>query len=81
MLNKVYDLSVNFLWESLFGDSEFCLKYWDSRKFFNFTKESLKWMRSNSHLMKRKLVYSVELGVTFGRANNVEEQVNNRLIL
>jgi hypothetical protein len=34
LLNKTYNLSVNYLFECLFGHTEFCVKFWESRKFF-----------------------------------------------
>lgn len=79
MFNKVFDLSVNFMWESIFGESEFCLKYWDSRKFSGFKPEGFKWTKI-SNIMKRKLEYFVDLGVTFGRATNIEEQVSVKFL-
>jgi hypothetical protein len=77
MLNQIFNLSVHFIWECIFGDSEFALKYRESRKFFNFTSSSLKWFTSNKNgLPKRKLDYHVELGA-FGKAKNIEEQVES----
>lgn len=73
MLNKVFDFSVNFLWESIFGDSYFCINYWETRKFTGFTSNGLKWKKCND-IMRRNLEYSVDLGA-FGKAKNIEEQV------
>ena len=74
MLDRVFDLSVNFLWESLFGPTEFCRQYWESRKFYNFTISE--WTRVDS-CVRRTLDYSVNLGA-LGQPKNVEEQVRHK---
>ena len=75
MVNQVFKLSVHYIWECIFGDSEFAAKYWESRKFFNFTPTGLKWYTSKENgLPKRRLEYNVDLGA-FGKAKNIEEQV------
>lgn len=71
MLNQVFNLSVNYLWESLFGHTEFCRKYWESRKFYNF--KIPEWKPVSTYVM-RQLDYSVDLG-PIGRAKNTEDQV------
>lgn len=71
MLNLVFNLSVNYLWESLFGHTEFCKKYWESRKFGNF--KITDWKAVNTFVM-RQLEYTVDLG-TIGRPKNTEDQV------
>lgn len=74
MLNQVFSLGINYLWECLFGDSDFCHEYWENRKFQNFTPAGLKWYNISNNFPSRKLEYHVELGA-FGRARNIEEQV------
>ena len=71
MLNIVFNLSVNYLWESLFGHTEFCRKYWETRKFHNF--KITEWKPVNTFVM-RQLEYIVDLG-TIGRPKNIEDQV------
>jgi hypothetical protein len=73
MLNRNYDLSVNALWECIFGHTEFCKKYWDSRKFFDFNKTDWK-LRSDS-MPARHLEYKVDLGRAIGKPTNSEDQV------
>ena len=74
MLNQVYDLSVNFLWESIFGPTQFCYNYWQSRKFYDFVVSE--WKQTGKYIKSRTLTYKVELG-SFGTPKNVEEQVYN----
>lgn len=79
MLNQVYDISVNFLWECIFGPTEFCYKYWDSRKFYDFI--ITEWKPTEKYIRSRTLTYMVDLG-TFGHPKNIEEQVifyNNKI--
>lgn len=33
LINKVYNISVNYLFECMYGHSEFCKGFWESRKF------------------------------------------------
>ena len=73
MLNKVYNLSVNYLWESLFGPTKFCYDYWASRKFYDF--EITDWLKSKDNLIARQLEFYVDLGM-LGRPKNVEKQVS-----
>lgn len=75
MFNQVYDLSVNYLWECLFGQTDFRRKYWESRKFLNF--KIGKWNQSPSPLITaaRKLEYSIDLGAALGKPANIENQV------
>lgn len=77
MLNQVYDISVNFLWECIFGPTEFCYKYWDSRKFYDF--KITEWKPTEKYIRTRTLTYIVDLG-TFGHPKNIEEQVNFWLV-
>lgn len=72
MLKKVYNLSVNYLWESLFGPTDFCYKYWASRKFYDFTISD--WCENKDDLIERTLEFYVDLGI-LGRPKNVEKQV------
>lgn len=72
MLNQVFNLNVNYLWECIFGHTTFCKKYWESRKFGNIKIGD--WKMVNS-LPFRQLEYTVDLGGTIGRPKNVEEQV------
>ena len=72
MLNQVYNLSVNYLWECLFGHTVFCSKYWESRKFFNMKIGDWKSIES---FPARQLEYQVDLGGAIGRPKNTETQV------
>ena len=72
MLNQVYNLSVNYLWECLFGHTVFCSKYWESRKFFNMKIGDWKSIESYP---ARQLEYQVDLGGAIGRPKNTETQV------
>jgi hypothetical protein len=73
MLNTVFNLSVNHLWESLFGHTTFCQKYWESRKFGNLKMGE--WKLADG-LPARRLEYTVDLG-GIGRPKNTEDQVCN----
>lgn len=74
MLNQVYSLTVNYLWECLFGHTAFCRAYWESRKFGNI--QVGEWKLVNSRPF-RQLEYTVDLGGAIGRPKNIEEQVTN----
>ena len=80
MLNQVFSLGINYFWECLFGDSDFCHEYWENRKFQNFTPAGLKWYNISNNFPSRKLEYHVELGA-FGRARNIEEQVKRKFLI
>ena len=67
----VFNLSVNYLWESLFGHTTFCQKYWESRKFGNLKMGEWKAVDA---LPARRLEYTVDLG-GIGRPKNTEDQV------
>lgn len=71
MLNQVYSLTVNYLWECLFGHTAFCRAYWESRKFGNI--QVGEWKLVNSRPF-RQLEYTVDLGGAIGRPKNIEEQ-------
>lgn len=71
MLNEVFKLSVNYLWECIFGHTESCRKYWDSRKFSNLKVGP--WKLVNNFPM-RQLEFNVDLGPV-GKPKNVEDQV------
>lgn len=73
MLNQVYALSVNYLWECLFGHTTFCRNYWESRKFSNIKVGE--WKLVSMHPF-RQLEYNVDLGGAIGRPKNLEEQVS-----
>ncbi len=72
MLNEVYNVSVNFLWESIFGPTQFCYEYWKSRKFYDFTIGN--WEPGTDYLIGRTLEFYVDLGA-IGKPKNVEKQV------
>ena len=72
MLNQTFNLSVNILWESLFGHTTFCQRYWESRKFGNL--KIGEW-KSIDMCPIRRLEYTVDLGGAIGRPKNVEDQV------
>jgi hypothetical protein len=74
MLNKIFNLSVENLFESMFGHTEFCTKFWESRKFFNM--KIGEW-RSVENYRTRRLEYSVALNsaITVKDCKNVEDQV------
>lgn len=74
MLNKVFNLSVNYIWECLFGHTEFCSKYWSSRKFSNMKISEWKKLNEKDPFPSRQLEYAVDLGI-IGRPNNTESQV------
>ena len=42
MLNKTFNLSVNNLFEAMFGHTDFCLKFWESRKFYGKFMQNLR---------------------------------------
>ena len=69
MLNMVVNLSVNYLWECLFGDSEYCRKSWQNRKALKVSN----WQQ-NSEMLSRRLEYWIDVG-TLGKINNIENQV------
>ena len=73
MVNQVYDVSVNYLWECLFGQTEFRRKYWDSRKFINLKVEHWNQQPQPSIVAARKLQYQVDLGA-LGKPYNIENQ-------
>ena len=72
MLNQIFNLNVNYLWECLFGQTEFRNKYWESRKFGSIKVSD--WSKTNA-LFVRQLEYTVDLGGTMGKAKNNEDQV------
>jgi hypothetical protein len=74
MLNEVFNLSIVYLWECLFGHTEACQKYWESRKFSNMS--ITEWKKENNCLLDRCLEYSVDLGIAIGKAKNTETQVS-----
>ena len=78
MLNQVYAVPVNYLWECLFGHTTFCRDYWESRKFNNI--KIGEWKLVNSYPF-RQLEYTVDLGGAIGRPKNTEEQVTFSLSL
>lgn len=71
MLNQTFNLSVNYLWECIFGHTAFCRKYWESRKFGNIKVGEWKLI---SAYPSRQLEFTVDLGAV-GRPKNTEEQV------
>ncbi|CAF0858014.1 unnamed protein product [Brachionus calyciflorus] len=73
LMNQVFNMSVNQLFESIFGHSEFCKKYWESRKFGDLKVGE--WTLVHS-LPARRLEYTVDLGGTLGRPKNTEDQVS-----
>ncbi len=72
MLNEVYNVSVNFLWECIFGPTKFCYEYWKSRKFYDFSIGD--WELGTDCLVARTLEFYVDLGV-LGQPKNFERQV------
>ena len=72
MLNMVFDINVNYLFECIFGHTVFCRKYWESRKFGNLKVGDWKLVNDNPH---RLLEYTVDLGAALGKPKNTEEQV------
>lgn len=79
MLNKVFNLNVNYIWECLFGHTEFCSKYWASRKFSNMKISEWKKLNPTDPFPSRQLEYAVDLGI-IGRPNNTESQVKQKII-
>ena len=77
MLSAVYNVSVNFLWECIFGPTKFCYEYWKSRKFYDFTIGN--WEPGKECIVARTLEFYVDLGA-FGRPKNVERQVINYIL-
>jgi hypothetical protein len=74
MLNMVFNLSVNYLWECVFGHADFCQKYWGSRKFINMKVGE--WNLDKSTLLPaRRLEFTVDLGA-IGKPRNTEDQVS-----
>ena len=75
MLNKAFNLSVENLFESMFGHTEFCSKFWESRKFFDM--KIGEW-KSIENYRTRRLEYSVLLNspIAVKGCNNVEDQVS-----
>lgn len=71
MLNEVYNLNIHLLWEFLFGPTEFCYAYWESRKFYDVNVTD--WKKQCNYVKVRTLEYMVDLG-PFGRPKNIEEQ-------
>lgn len=78
MFDETYPLSVNYLWECLFGHTEACRKYWESRKFQNMKLSEWKTNNSTS-LPSRQLEFTVDLG-PIGRPKNTEDQVSCDLV-
>ena len=76
MLNKVFNLSVNHVYDCMFTDSDFNLKYWKKVKFENI--KAHEWTKSETpgELESRKLEYSIDLGA-FGCPKNIEDQVSH----
>lgn len=67
LLNNVYNLSVDFVFDCLFNtESDFNKAYLAANKFLNLKSEE--WIDDT-----RTLVYNVDVG-TFGKTNNTEKQ-------
>lgn len=73
MLNQTFNVSVNYMWECIFGHTEFCRKYWESRKFSNTKVGDWKLVDQCPY---RLLEYNVDLGGMLGKPKNSEEQVS-----
>jgi hypothetical protein len=67
-IDKVFNMTVDEMYDCLFGNSEFQRKYWKDKKFLNLTMGE--WNESS----KRVIDFSLDLG-TFGVSKNAEEQV------
>ena len=74
MLNKVFNLNANYIWECLFGHTVFCTKYWDNRKFSKMNIGEWKKLNPTDPFPSRQLNYLVDLGM-LGHPNNTESQV------
>lgn len=72
LMNLTFNMSVNQLFDCLFGHTEFCRKYWESRKFGNLIVGEWK---NDPILPARRLEYTVDLGGALGRPKNTEDQV------
>lgn len=77
LMNLTFNMSVNQLFECLFGHTEFCQKYWESRKFGNLIVGEWK---NDPVLPARRLEYTVDLGGALGRPKNTEDQVVKKFI-
>ena len=71
MLNKVFNVNVNYLFELVFGHTEHCRRYWETQKMFNAKIEDWKVV---DNCPWRLLEYNVDLGA-LGKPKNTEEQV------
>ena len=75
MLNINYNLNVNNLFEALFGHTEFCVKFWESRKFFDM--KIGEW-ETVDEIRTRRLEYNVQLNSpvpNIKQCKNTEDQV------
>lgn len=68
LLNRVFNLSFDTVYQSMFTRSEFLVKFWRDKKFRNVDVGD--W----SEDMRRTQVCELDLG-TFGVSKNHEEQV------
>jgi hypothetical protein len=71
MLNQVFALDVNQIFECIFGHTAFCRKYWESRNFGEIRVGEWKLVANSP---QRTLEYTVDLGA-MGKPKNTEEQV------
>ena len=70
LLNRVFNLAFDTIFQCLFTKSEFMQKFWRDKKFRNI--EIGEWTEDN----KRVQICELDLG-TFGVSRNHEEQVDS----
>ena len=79
MFNQTYPMSVNYLWEIIFGNTEFTRKYWESRKFLDMSMgNGWQAVAAKPGIVVRRVSFTVDLG-SVGRAKSVDEQVGINL--
>jgi hypothetical protein len=74
IINTVFNLSVNYIFECLFTNSDFNNKYWSARK-LDIIKIT-EWVKKDSYSTEaRTMEYNVPLSA-LGKVKNIDEQVN-----
>jgi hypothetical protein len=76
IINIVVNLSVNYIFECLFGYSDFNKKYWSARKFDNMRISE--WAKKDS-IESRTMEYNISISA-LGKVNNIDEQVSSIFI-
>ena len=71
IINEVFNLSVDYIFECLFCYSDFNKQYWNARKFDNI--KISEWIKKDS-IEERTMEYNISISA-LGKVKNIDEQV------